>query len=533
METNAALGQKILLAFKGKEKPSDEIIHALRTYQPGGITLFRHHNLDNPAQIRELTASLQKLAREFGLPGLLIAVDQEGGQLMAVGAATQLPGNMALGATGSTELAHKAGEVLGREMAALGINVDYAPCADVNINPQNPVVGTRSFGEDPQKVAELTAAMVTGIQSQGVAAVAKHFPGHGDTASDSHHGLPAVPHSLERLREVEFVPFKAAIQAGVKIIMTAHLAIPAVDGPDAPPSTLSTNILQKVLRDELNFDGLIITDAMDMHAIRQGEFLGADALRAVNAGGDLLLLTADPIDQERVHTALVQAAQRGGLDTAQVIDSANRILALKEWLFAHTEQPNLSIINCSEHQKVANEIAEQSITLVRDQANLLPIRLKAEQRLAVVIPKPENLTPADTSSYVVPALAAFLRAYHPNVDEFSISSNPGDEEVAALLDQLKNYSLVILGTINAAQQAGQQTLVRETLKAGIPTIVAALRLPYDLASFPEAPTYVCAYSILEPSMWALAKALCGQLEFKGHLPVSIPGLYERGYGITK
>jgi beta-N-acetylhexosaminidase len=533
MNIDAALGQKTLLAFKGKEKPSDEIIHALRMYQPGGITLFRSHNLDNPAQIRELTASLQKLAREFGLPGLLIATDQEGGQLMAVGAATQLPGNMALGATGSTELARKAGEVLGREMAALGINVDYAPCADVNINPQNPVVGTRSFGEDPQKVGELAVAMLTGIQSQGVAAVAKHFPGHGDVASDSHHGLPSVPHSLERLRQVEFVPFKAAIQAGVKIIMTAHLAIPAVDGPDAPPSTLSPTILKKVLRDELKFDGLIITDAMDMHAIRQGEFLGADALRAVNAGDDLLLLTTDPIDQERVHSALIQAAQQGQLDSIQMMDSASRILALKEWLFSHTQQPDLSVINCSEHQKIADEIAEQSITLVRDQANLLPIRLKADQRLAVVIPKPENLTPADTSSYVVPALAASFRAYHPNVDEFSISSTPSDAEISTLLGRLKNYPLVILGTINAAQQAGQQTLVRETLKAGIPTIVAALRLPYDLASFPEAPTYVCAYSILEPSMHALAKALFGQIEFKGRLPVSIPGMYKRGFGISK
>jgi len=533
MNIDTALGQKMLLAFKGKEKPSAEIVHALRTYQPGGITLFRSHNLDNPEQIRELTASLQKLAHEFGLPGLLIATDQEGGQLMAVGAGTQLPGNMALGATGSVELSRQAGEVLGREMAALGINVDYAPCADVNINPQNPVVGTRSFGEDPQKVAELAAAMLTGIQSQGVAAVAKHFPGHGDTASDSHHGLPTVPHSLDRLRKVEFLPFKAAIQAGVKIIMTAHLAIPAVDGPDAPPATLSSNILKKVLREELKFDGLIITDAMDMHAIRQGKFLGEDALRAVNAGDDLLLLTTDPADQERVHKALTLTAKQGGLDSAQVMDSANRILALKEWLFSHTEQPDLSVINCREHQEVANEIAEQSITLVRDQANLLPIRLEADQRLAVVIPKPENLTPADTSSYIVPALAESLRAYHPNVDELSVSSTPTETEISALLGLLKNYPLVIVGTINAAQQAGQQTMVRETLKVGIPTIVAALRLPYDLASFPEAPTYVCAYSILEPSMRALAKALCGHLEFKGHLPVSIPGLYERGYGIRK
>jgi beta-N-acetylhexosaminidase len=533
MNIEAAIGQKLLLAFKGKENPSEEIIHALRAYRPGGVTLFRSHNLDNPAQIRELTESLQHQARNFGLPGLLIATDQEGGQLMAVGDGTPLPGNMALGAAGSLELARQAGEVLGRELAALGINVDYAPCADVNINPQNPVVGTRSFGEDPQKVAELTAALVAGIQSQGVAATAKHFPGHGDTASDSHHGLPAIQHPLERLQKVEFQPFRAAIQAGVKLIMTAHLALPAVDGPQAPPATLSSNILKNLLRKELGFDGLIVTDAMDMRAIRQGELLGQDALRAVNAGADLLLLTTDPIDQQRVHTALTQAARQGNLDLAQVLESANRILALKEWLSKHTKQPELSIIGCLEHQKAADKIAEQSITLIRDQANLIPIRLKPEQRIAVVIPRPEDLTPADTSSYVVPAVTDSMRAYHANIDEFLISSAPGEAEISALLAQLRKYPLVILGTLNAYQQDGQQILVHEILKAKIATIVVAMRLPYDLVAFPEAPTYLCTYSILEPSMRALAKALWGHLKFTGRLPVSIPGLYETGHSIIK
>ncbi len=533
MDLAPALGQKLLLAFHGKDQPSPEFIAAFKEYRPAGITLFRALNIDHPAQLRGLNDFLQKLARDNGLPGLLIATDQEGGQLMAVGDATQLPGNMALGATGSAELSRQAGEVLGREMAALGINVVYAPCVDVNINPQNPVVGARSFGEDSHQVADLAVAMLTGIQALGVAAVAKHFPGHGDVASDSHHGLPVIPHSLERLREVEFVPFEAAIQAGVKLIMTAHLALPAIDGPEAPPATLSANILKKLLRDELNFDGLIVTDAMDMRAIRQGEFLGEDALRAVNAGADLLLLTTDPADQKRVHSALTLAARQGQLDTTQVIDSAQRILALKEWLFAARSQPELSIIQCREHQRVADEIAEQSLTLVRDQANLLPIRLEADQRLAVVIPRPADLTPADTSSYIVPALADSLRVYHPNLDEFTISSTPGEIEISALLEQLKNYPLVILGTINAAQQPGQQTLVRETLKAGIPAIVVALRLPYDLATFPEAPTYICTYSILEPSMRALAKALCGRLQFKGRLPVSIPGLYTAGSSLRK
>ncbi len=533
MNIEQAIGQKLLLAFTGKDKPSDEIVHAVREYKASGITFFRSLNIDEPVQVRQLTESLQRLARDLNLPPLLIATDQEGGQLMAVGeGTTQLPGNMALGATGSADLARRAGEVLGRELSAMGINVNYAPSVDVNLNPQNPVVGTRSFGENPSVVADLASAMIQGIQSQGVAATAKHFPGHGDTASDSHHGLPSVPHSLERLQAVELIPFQAAIQAGVKLMMTAHLALPALDGPDAPPATLSRNILNNLLRKELGFEGVSITDAMDMHAIRQGEFLGEDAVRAVNAGADLLLLTSDPSDQERVYRSLMQAAQTGSLDLDEIKASAQRIQSLKDWLAKKFSMPELSVIGCSEHQKVADEIAEASITLVRDQANLLPLHLEANQRIAVVIPKPQALTPADTSSYIAPALAHSLRAFHQYVDEFVIPYAPTESDISALLLHLKDYHHIVVGTLNAYTQTGQQTLVRETLKTGIPTIVVALRLPYDLAAFPEAPTYLCTYSILEPSMRALAKEVFGHGEIKGRLPVAIPGLYEAEYHLV-
>ncbi|HEX7432067.1 MAG TPA: glycoside hydrolase family 3 N-terminal domain-containing protein, partial [Anaerolineaceae bacterium] len=222
MNRQNLIGQKILLAFKGK-KPTPGITAALQKYRPAGLTLFRSLNINNPAQVRALTGALQQLAQDFDLPPLLIATDQEGGQLMAIGkGTTPLPGNMALGATGSTELARRAGEVLGSELAAMGINVNYAPSCDVNINPHNPVIGTRSFGEKPDQVASLAAAIINGMQSQGVAAVAKHFPGHGDTAADSHHGLLSVPHDLDRLQQVEFPPFRAAVEAGVKLVMSAH-----------------------------------------------------------------------------------------------------------------------------------------------------------------------------------------------------------------------------------------------------------------------------------------------------------------------
>ncbi|MBL6982795.1 MAG: glycoside hydrolase family 3 C-terminal domain-containing protein [Anaerolineales bacterium] len=481
-----------------------------------------------------MTTSLQRIARDLDLPLFVIATDQEGGQLTAIGTeTTPLPGNMALGATGSTTLAHQAGEVLGRELAAMGVNVNYAPVCDVNINPQNPVIGIRSFGENPEDVALLADAMIKGMQAQGVAATAKHFPGHGDTDGDSHHELTSVSHPLERLRDVEFVPFKAAIKSGAKLIMTAHLAIPAIDGDDAPPATLSPAILQGLLRDELGYDGVIITDAMNMQAIKQGDALGGETVRAVNAGADLLLFAATSTDQENAYAALLDAAEKGQLNTDKVKASQERIDSLKSTFFKEDDQPDLSVVGCAAHLALATEIAERAITLVRDDANLLPLKLQENQRVAVVLPKPVDLTPADTSSYITLKLADSLRESHANLDEISISHDPAEKDALALVEKLREYDLIMLGTLNASATPKQAEFVRAVLKTEIPTVVVALRLPYDLMAFPEAPTYLCTYDIQEPSMGALAKVLFGKIPARGQLPVSIPGLYSAGYSLNK
>ena len=531
MDQAHIIGQKLMLAFDGMDAPPEAILRALREHRACGITLFRTRNIDHPAQVRRLTAQLQAAAQSMGLPPLLIAADQEGGQLMAVGQATQLPGNMALGAAGSAELAYRAGVVLGRELAAMGINVNYAPSVDVNVNPRNPVVGIRSFGEDPAAAASLGAALVAGVQSQHVAATAKHFPGHGDVTGDSHYGLPAVAHDLERLRQVELPPFRASIDAGVKLVMTAHVALPALDGETAPPATLSARVMTGLLRGELGFDGVIITDAMDMLAIRQGDLLGEDALRAVQAGADLLLLTASAKDHSRVHRALTRAAQDRILSAEALAASEARIAALKGWLAAAPPQPDLSVVGCAQHQQVADEIAQASITLVRDQHRVLPLRLRPEQRLVVMLPQPLNLTPADTSAFVHPALADALRAYHPRVEELLVPFAPHDADTHDVLSRLEPGDFVIAGTLNAYTEPGQAALVRALLATGVPTLVAAMRLPYDLAAFPEAPAYVCTYSILEPSMRALARALFQPGKLRGKLPVAIPGLYPAGFGM--
>jgi len=527
-----AVGQKLLLSFVGKE-PSAEILATLERWHVGGVTLFRASNVADPAQVCSLTDALQRAAAAAGQPPLLIAADQEGGQLVAIGAGTTpFPGNMALGATGSEELARRTGRALGRELAAMGVNVDYAPVCDVNSNPRNPVVGIRSFGEDPALVARLGAAMVEGMQSEGVAATAKHFPGHGDTGGDSHHGLPVTEHGRERLEQVELPPFVAAIEAGVRMIMTAHVAYPNLNGGMALPTTLSPAALRVLLRDEMGFEGLVVSDALNMAAIEQeGVGLIVDAIAAAAAGVDLLLLADDVEVQRNIYAALLQAARRALLPPEKVRRSAERVLALKRWL-SEQPRPSLDVVGCAEHRELAAEVAARSVTLVRDEAGLLPLRLSPDARVAVVLPEPVDLTPADTSSYVTCTLAPALRRFHPSVTEFLVSHDPPDDDIAAVRRQAADYDLVVVGTISALTQPGQATLVQALLEAGVPTVVVALRLPYDLQAFPHAPTYLCTYSILSPSMEALARALVGEIPFQGRLPVSIPGIYPIGHGVV-
>ena len=526
-----AIGQKLMLSFVGTE-PTPEIVATLQQQSIGGITLFRAHNISDPAQVRRLTAVLQQAAADQGYAPLLIAADQEGGQFMAVdGGTTQFPGNLALGATGSAELAFQTGYALGRELAAMGINVNYAPACDVNINPQNPVIGTRSFGEDPALVGRLGAAMIQGLQAAGVAATAKHFPGHGDTASDSHYGVAVVAHDRRRLRQVEIPPFAAAIEAGVRLIMSAHIAFPAFDGDTTLPATLSPTLIRGLLRDELGFGGVVISDALDMGAMAQGPDLVIDALASALAGVDLLLLNNDATTQRQVYTGLVQAARRLLLDPADLLASAQRVLALKEWL-SEQAQPPLEVIGSVEHRRLAREIAARSVTLVRDDAHLLPLQVAADARIAVVMAQPVDLTPADTSSYVRCGLAQAMRAYHAATDELIVPADPTSTDINGVMQRVTGYDLIVVGTINATTQQGQAALVNALLQSGIPMVAVALRMPYDLTAYPSAPTYVCSYSILEPAVELLAQALWGRTPFLGRLPVSIPGLYPLGHGLA-
>ncbi len=524
MNIQQAIGQKMMLHFEGAEL-TDELLDTISQQHLGGFTFFRGMgNTESPAQVRALTAALQATAKASGQPPLLFGTDQEGGQLMAIGnGTTEFPGNLALGATGSAELSQKVGHALGLELAAMGVNINYAPACDVNSNPQNPVIGTRSFGEDPELVGRLTAAMIKGLQSAGIAATAKHFPGHGDTANDSHHGVPIIPHNEDRLNQIELPPFKAAIEAGVRLMMNGHVALPALQNSQHLPATLSPQVVH-LLRDNLGFEGVTITDCMDMGAIEQGLGLIIDTIAAARAGMDLLLFKAEPEIQWQIYKSLNQAAQRGLLSQKEAMASAKRILALKQWL-AQSPQPDLAVVGCTEHQALAKDVAQQSITLVRDQANLLPLHLPTEAKIAVVIPESVDLTPADTSSYIKCTLPDEIRRRHRYVTEFMVSQQPTDNDISALRAQVQNFDLIIVGTINANVQTKQAAMVNALLKIDTPLIAIALRMPYDLQAYPTAPTYLCTYSLLAPSMEALAQVVWGEISPQGQLPVSIPDLY--------
>ena len=521
-----------MLAFEG-EMPTPEIEEILRTREVGGFTIFRKLNVNTPAQIRELTTRLQKINQAAGHPPLLIAADQEGGQLIGLGNDTTLfPGNMALGAANDLKLVDRVGYAIGCELLAMGVNINYAPVCDINSNPLNPNIGVRAFGDDPAQVSAMSAAMVVGIQRAGVASAAKHFPGSGEVSVDSHYAIPVLDFDLQRLQDVEFAPFKAAIDAGVKMIMSAHVALPALNGQPELPATLSRQIMYDLLRKQMGFEGLVISDALDMEAITQGAGQIIEMIAAIRAGIDLLLLKPDAEARTSIYDGLALAISRKLIAPENLEESIQRVFALKNWI-SKAQQPALDVVSSVEHNQLAHEVAEKSITLVRDDLGVLPIKLKSEQRIALFIPKPTDLTPADTSSYTTVNLIHAVRAYHEQADEYIYSQRPTGSDIAALTEQARKYDLVLVGTISAHTQPEQAFFVKQLMALDIPVITIALRTPYDLLAYPNAPTHICTYSILPASMTALAAALWGKTTFSGQLPVQLKGLYERGHSLIK
>jgi beta-N-acetylhexosaminidase len=525
-----------MVAFEG-ERLAGWVVERLRDAPVAGMTVFRHHNVRAPGQVRELTEAFQRAGAAFagggaggaGTAPLLVAADQEGGQLQALGrGTTAFAGNMALGAVDDEGLAERVGAAIGREARAMGVNVVYAPALDLASEPANAGLGIRSFGDEPGRVGALGAAMVRGLQGAGVAATAKHFPGLGAVREDAHFGLGVVRADREELAATALVPFRAAVAAGARLAMSAHVAVPSLTGDPKLPATLSSLVMRDLLRGELGFEGVTISDALDMRALAQGAEQAAQIEAAVRAGVDLLLCSADRDAQRRIEGALVAATARGGFDAADLAASSRRVAGLRALLGRSGAAPDVSIVACAEHQALSRELAERSITLIHgwdgDPSDNDPHAgpmLPPDAKLLAIMPRPTDLTPADTSSTVVPGLGRALRTRFDSVVEAVVGASPSDGEIAALRDRASGFDAVVVGTIDAIRQPGQLELVRAVATANARTVAVALRTPWDVAQYPDGVAAVCTYSILPDSLEALAAALAGSIPFLGRLPVSV------------
>lgn len=517
-------GVRFLRTFDGTE-PSPGILAAIREGRASGVTLFRARNIGSPAQVRELSAQLQA-ARPPADPPLVIGLDQEGGQLQAVGdGATAWPGNLALGATRSPELAARAGRAIGDEAAAMGATLVFAPVCDLLYPGSATPLGTRPFGSDAALVSRLVAAMTRGLQEAGVAAVLKHFPGHGAARGDSHGVTPVVRLSARELRAHDLLPFTAGISAGAAAVLPGHLGVPALTGGATIRATVSRAILQDVLRSELRFTGLVVSDAMDMGGAGGVERLAETLVAAAEAGMDLFTMAHAEEVEEAAFAAFVAAVRDGRLDPARLDRARERILAARRALGGPASgRPHLDVVGCADHRALAREIAEASVTLVRDPAGNLPLRLGADARVALVAPVPVDLTPAETSSYVRLGLAQALRERGVRVDELVAPLDPTPAQARALAAAVAAHDAAIVGTYDAVSFPGQATLLGEVVAAagpGRPCVAIALRTPYDAALVPRGVAAVCTYGIQAPQMDALADALLGRIPFAGSLPVDL------------
>ena len=506
MSIEQKVGQLMVVGFDGTRVNAD-IRSIITRYFAGGVTLFAR-NIQSPRQVARLSNDLQKLTREteHRIP-LFVAADQEGGWVLRLKTgATVLPGNMALGAARSAELAEQAGRITALELAAVGVNLNFAPVLDVNNNPRNPVIDRRSFGESPDLVSRLGCAYINGLQQNGVLATAKHFPGHGDTTVDSHADLPTVAVDVERIRAVELKPFRAAIETNVGGIMTAHIVYPAFDADR--PATLSRPVLTGLLRGELGFDGLIITDDMEMKAIDERYSTGEAAVMAIEAGADMVLSLWTYQNQVRVFNALVSAVRSGRISEARVDGSVERILKCKkafgvfDWENAASSRA-IELVGSEAHRRVAAAIANQAITIVEDRSGILPLS-------------------ADASPLVVsssPSLCNLLRLRYANGSSERIPAQPNIEAVLPELALQAESADVLIAGISKQRQA--ELIHQLSAKIRAPIIVAALGSPYSLQRCPDISASLAAYDTHYESALAAVRVIAGESDAPGTLPVRL------------
>ncbi len=540
MSVEEKVGQILMLRAFGEYYAADsdtrqELEGLVRDLSPGGVVLFRSEVYAGAA----LLDDLQTVAAEAGDVPLIMAADFEWGADFRINGAVPFPTAMAIGATFNEEAAEWMGRASARDARAMGLHWIFAPVADVNVDPSNPVINVRAFGEDPQHVGNMVEAFIAGAQSGGVLATAKHFPGHGDTSVDSHVGLPVLAHDNARLQAVELAPFRRAIGAGVASVMTAHMAVPAFTADHELPATLSHAVLTDLLRNDMSFAGLVVTDAMEMGGITRRWWSGAAAVAAVAAGSDMVLLPPQP---RAVHAALVSAVRRGELPAARLDEAVRRVLQAKARLRLHAATGEVDVLGRlpdhfgpSGEAVSAQQVADDAVTLLRDRDRILPLDARRWQKV-VVVGVSDSDQPAPTEEFVT-ALGESLAS----VESFSIDGRTRGDDAADIVAAAAKAGVVVMavrvrvrtssGRISLPDRQARYAAMLARLE--VPTVVVALGSPYTVAAFADASTVLATYGWSAPLQRAAARAMMGEIAVQGRLPVSVPGEYGRGDGLIR
>ncbi|RYI28696.1 beta-N-acetylhexosaminidase [Bacillus infantis] len=517
------IGQMFIIAFAGEEM-NPELERAIAELNVGGVILFQR-NLKDAGKVKQLNKDIQRIARMHNRPPLWISIDQEGGGIAYLWEGMAIsPGNMLIGAAGNAENAYDASYLMGLQLMKLGFNMNFAPDIDINNNPKNPVIGARSFGETTEMVSMFGQKSIEGYRAAGMLAVGKHFPGHGDTEFDSHLSLPKVEKNLEELERFELLPFIENIQTGMEAIMTAHIVYPKLD-PDHP-ATLSSFFLKKLLREKYRFDGLILTDSMEMQAI--SKFFGREAgtVKAVQAGADIILACGRDVAAQQLMIEAVEKAVADGQISEERIDSAvGRISAFKQkWIKSQepAEEELPEVHEKTNHDRM-EQIALEGITLLFDRKGLLP--LSSEASVKIISQRTYN-----DENYVGDRKAVVHQVFNEGRYEIHYidGANPSVKEVDELSDSVKEEDFVLL-LINERRTVDENWV---NLYEGINRITGKIILvslwnPQIISAFPaDAAAYIAAYSNTSHTVSALKKLVEGRAEFRGKLPVTIPPFAE-------
>jgi beta-N-acetylhexosaminidase len=513
------IGQSLMLSFEGPYA-TPEILRALEQTRACGVILFGN-NIGSPAELHELNRTLQAHAAASGMPPLLIAIDQEGGNVTRLPAPfTSVPSQMAQAATGDVATTYQCACITGQQLHVFGINTNFAPVLDVNNNPRNPVIGTRSFGPDPATVARFGLEALRGYRDTGVIATIKHVPGHGDTDVDSHIGLPVVKHGRARLDRIEFMPFKTAIAAGAPALMTAHIVFPALD---TLPATLSRPILTDLLRREWGFDGVVFTDALMMRAIADRYGIAEAALMSKAAGADVVLPLGSLRQQVEVSQRMCAAVDEGRIPLAAFEATAQRLAQLRaEYAITYDLPPFATPDSTFQTQALA--VAQRGITLVQDRA-MLP--LPATTRLALVDCILPRFSQVEEALERAELLQTLVRGAFPHTTALVVGPEPSAADVAQAVELARGSEATLLVTRNASLIELQAQFAAALVASNTPVIHAAVRNPYDADLIPDAATTLLTYGDPPVSLQALVDTVAGRARPQGKLPVELqPGEWE-------